>query len=794
MESIRDPFLRIRRLLVEIRKLNLALAIAALTAGAHAQIDLGGLSTRIVKAGAISANLTTKIDSVTVDTRMENGVAVSHVKLTWTPSNAISSGSTCIPVSDTAKGLVPCDYRIMDLGPVDSLESALYFNLGSGSAITDMWLWVDGVKVPAALQRSSLAQAQYNQIVGARRDPALLNSWGNGSYHLQVFPLSSGKARSVELRIVQTVADGAIPFPVSFRSGWYSLQDSLTLGSLKATWPAELSLNLPGEVGRDSDGRKTINLTKVKELAKTSFGGYGASTWSGTREGKGYLGGGFKATFDQVQSEAPPGARLLVLDGGTTRDSLMRAIKFTLIQVKQLIEDKTPTQLLLRQADGSVTQVFPDYVVLGPDELQNAYAALVAWTPGKASSWDLLGQIAAKYARKGKVAVLLQSGQPDEVFSDPNPSNYRYNSPEYLDWQVRYTAFYARITAKQDSIGKLLTNAGMDLFTFTNSWELQGLASNAGGGNLGRLDGVPSWMSRVNDTGWSHLDLYGPKRVTGNRGLWIDSVTATGVDSLYWSQQYGNYGIAYASKMMLVDCFDCGYGYGRIDTLDMNWAAQAKPGTTAAFRVTGRWGGLRFVKEITTSTPAGTGLPEAGAAWAQMRLDGRKDWTDGQLDWKVGMAFHMATSGVSLLALEPGMTLWDDTTKGNNPNTPKTSSGTAAMDRLYLESANAVLDSVSLEDIVAGRATGIRSVSGKSVGQGLMVRGSREIRFTLPGVQQAGAMKIQDLMGRTVATVTMERDGTGYAATWQAPAGRRTLVAQVKADGKVWSRTFQAGE
>jgi hypothetical protein len=49
-------------------------------------------------------------------------------------------------------------------------------------------------------------------------------------------------------------------------------------------------------------------------------------------------------------------------------------------------------------------------------------------------------------------------------------------------------------------------------------------------------------------------------------------------------------------------------------------------------------------------------------------------------------------------------------------------------------------------------------------------------------------------MGRTVATVTMERDGTGYAATWQAPAGRRTLVAQVKADGKVWSRTFQAGE
>ncbi len=102
-------------------------------------------------------------------------------------------------------------------------------------------------------------------------------------------------------------------------------------------------------------------------------------------------------------------------------------------------------------------------------------------------------------------------------------------------------------------------------------------------------------------------------------------------------------------------------------------------------------------------------------------------------------------------------------------------------------------DAATLESILAGRVTGI--VTEKSASRsGLSVTGARTLRFALGEATSVGPVRIQDLQGRTVATLPMERDGTGYAATWQAAGGRRTLVARVMVDGKVLSRTFQAGE
>ena len=81
----------------------------------------------------------------------------------------------------------------------DSLEVRAYFGLPQQSFITDLWLWIEGDTSVALLADRFKAQATYNAIVGARKDPALLTKTYGDNYQLNIFPFTLPGKRKVKI-------------------------------------------------------------------------------------------------------------------------------------------------------------------------------------------------------------------------------------------------------------------------------------------------------------------------------------------------------------------------------------------------------------------------------------------------------------------------------------------------------------------------------------------------------------------------------------------------------------------
>lgn len=89
----------------------------------------------------------------------------------------------------------------------DSTELYFSFSLPQNSVIDSMYLWIDGKPQIAALKERWSAVRQYNQIVGRRIDPALLQKmwWGDG-YQLQIFPFKKTETRKVRICYSSTLS------------------------------------------------------------------------------------------------------------------------------------------------------------------------------------------------------------------------------------------------------------------------------------------------------------------------------------------------------------------------------------------------------------------------------------------------------------------------------------------------------------------------------------------------------------------------------------------------------------
>ena len=84
--------------------------------------------------------------------------------------------------------------------PGDSLEVVLGFSLPSGSFVTDLWLWIEGVPVQAMIVDRAKARATYENIVKRiRRDPAILERQYNDYYSLKIYPLLAQGIRKIKL-------------------------------------------------------------------------------------------------------------------------------------------------------------------------------------------------------------------------------------------------------------------------------------------------------------------------------------------------------------------------------------------------------------------------------------------------------------------------------------------------------------------------------------------------------------------------------------------------------------------
>ncbi|MBI2428967.1 MAG: T9SS type A sorting domain-containing protein [Ignavibacteriales bacterium] len=110
--------------------------------------------------------------------------------------------------------------RAYDHTSSDSLELRCWFSLPALSFITDLWLWIGDDTSRAIIADRFQAQATYNNIVGARKDPALLVKEYGNTYSLNVFPFTLPGKRKVKISYTNPIAIsdsiGKIPLPFWF--------------------------------------------------------------------------------------------------------------------------------------------------------------------------------------------------------------------------------------------------------------------------------------------------------------------------------------------------------------------------------------------------------------------------------------------------------------------------------------------------------------------------------------------------------------------------------------------------
>ncbi len=191
----------------------------------EAQIDLRNLRTQSVKQNQPWAQIETRIIDIAAEVEIDHGVITSRVTIEYMPettSYTIREDCTDIMCEDASGKICKrtCTTKTVQT-KMDSLETTAYFQLPDNTVITDMYLWVGDEKVNADLQDRALASAQYESIVQRRLDPALIETWGNGSYSLRIFPNESGVSRKIQIEFVtgmetqNGVLQGTLPFRLS---------------------------------------------------------------------------------------------------------------------------------------------------------------------------------------------------------------------------------------------------------------------------------------------------------------------------------------------------------------------------------------------------------------------------------------------------------------------------------------------------------------------------------------------------------------------------------------------------
>jgi Ca-activated chloride channel family protein len=87
------------------------------------------------------------------------------------------------------------------------LEGIFIFPLPENAIVTELALWINGVRTVAQVMESDTARAVYNGIVRRSIDPALLEYLGNNVFKLSVFPIDPVGSLMCERRIEITYAE-----------------------------------------------------------------------------------------------------------------------------------------------------------------------------------------------------------------------------------------------------------------------------------------------------------------------------------------------------------------------------------------------------------------------------------------------------------------------------------------------------------------------------------------------------------------------------------------------------------
>ena len=820
-------------------------ATAFTSSSLWAQLDVNSLSTRTVRAGQTWASINTSIDELILNIEVDRGVITTTAQVAYTPSLGLVY-SNCLDAACTKSGNT--------LVSQDSLETTASFRLEDNSAITELYLWVGREKVRGLLQPRGLASAQYESIVRRRRDPALLETWGNGNYSLKIFPNASREQRRIEIVFVTGMEEEAGRFLANIPAIARRTLNTFGQEYPVNTYPTKhipgvtlrasavdgnsYALNL-GSLGIQYLGAKPVQvvLQNVESLDSLSISGESerhhgfATPWISAREGTGYFGLKTLLTRGTAVFESEPTDRLVVLDvdNRSNPKNLDYARKLALLSLKTYGQSPFRANLGIRTSAG-ISFLFPSPLTMDAANLARAVEALRSAMPASQADFS------AAFSSLRRVRT---SGDARAVII--------YLSDEYVDYNAvmgksydasKWTVFNAALTQRATDAVSDLRAANLVLFGYWNLSNLGEIARQTGGYSLGYIYPNYSPVVKRSDSSTFVFDmpvLFGPGRQNWNYyyygwGVDIADLNVTSehgnVHDLVVLQESPAYGYYYPMIMdrpMIVRTNDVVIMAGTLaktsdavdvsptsrDSLKLRISGQYDRYQNAALRITGTWGGLRFEQSLQASLPNFSRAGSGGSSlWSYQQTEawGRDaDPDDVPAFQKLATDYHVMNRQMSLLALEPGMELWDSLPNGQNQTTTggvrimSTASNGVSADMMMISTGYPIvsvpgyltLDSLSLEDILLGRAP-------------LSIQQQRIANFDFSIRQQNGSIcefyattgstppqfEIMDLSGRKVARLESNRNGDTWVATWNSSGRRGGFYAIARAGERTVSRKF----
>lgn len=854
-------------------------ALLGLALPAMAQLDLGALGLRTVRAADAGIVALPRFDSVALDVQVEGGVARTRATLVWTATagaKTLYNWRCRVPEPETTFVTESSwlDYRSSRFyhdtlvtyweynwgsdgsrrdstlrsytsrvtscrvdslsyrqSKLDSLELSASFQLPTDVAVTDLDLWVGDQKQSAWIMDRWQASAQYNSIVGVRRDPALLETWGGGSYSLRVFPQTTGQTRRLEIEFVQAWRPGmALPVVYSrapSQQTWIWSDTGYTIWERAGSIPSHVSVSLTsndgapvsldlGALGSLSAGATPATRAFQVPASFSAVVPVGAgSVWSAVRDGRPAFGARLKLEGSAFTVETPPRDRLVVLEATRNIERARRLALLAMLQYGTTEDHRV--DLAWRDVDGSLKRLWGTPRAFTSAAAAEALVALKAWTPAKASD-PLVSLRQFLTSDSGRVLVLLSDAETPS-FSEPAPvypltsdtavwNAYRRESTA---WNLRYQTFHKDRGNSWAALGDSLDRRNQKLFGWWRDWNI-GTASEATGGYaFGDLEwGSWSWWR----SGDSLLvpELFGSSRRGWSEGFQKMKLNHSGlaVDS-FAHDLNSNSGYVWwdgpifirprpmvlvartASSATLLAARSAASSLP--ESLVVTLAGRQTTAGTLDLDVEGHWGGLKVKASRSLQVPVTGGAPGA-SLWAYQYSRSLQPWiwsfdTVTNAVRNLGRSYRVATTATSFLALEPGMVPFDsiggqgEEAKSADTRAMSLVSFASTADTVANSSGNILLDSLPLESLLAGRVLAVAPRAGASR-KALRLSASQGLVIQADASPEAPRVRILDLQGRQLAAPTMTSSGEGWTARWR-PSRTTFVVVRMVQSGKVVS-------
>jgi len=846
----------------------LAVGLLALALPATAQIDLSAWNLRSVRVNNWGAVALPEFDSVGLVVRVRDGVARTRATLVWTaggmrtpsyrfrchapePETTFVSGQSWMDFwnsslyHDTTYRYLPyagvdslsytyrtttcaVDSILYAVAPMDSLELSTSFQLPTDAVVSNLSLWVGDAKQSAWIMDRSQATAQYNQIVGVRRDPALLETWGGGSHTLRVFPQATGQTRRLEIEITQAWREG-MELPLKFvrpptQYTWFYNGTGYVTDSVASGYPRKLTLRLESQdaapVSLDLGALGTVTASSGSALRDWSEpGAFGAKAkagtrevWAATRDGLGAFGARTVFRGSDFQVEPEPRDRLIVLDAIHVVE---RARRLALLALVQYGTRGNRVDLAWRDREGILRRLWTTPREFTTERALEAVEALKAWTPS-----DSLDPVALldglRATDSGKVVVLL-SDLSAPSFEEPYPS-YPYSGDSVLqanwtEWYRRSNAFWQARSDAWTNLGKAFHARHMKFFGWWRDYNAYNAAAATGGYGFGDLEwGTWRWWRTGDslvvpelfgatrqgwDEGFQGADLHWsglavdsmvhdlPGTGYRNWGFWIDGPVLARPTTLFLAARTASPSVAARAASVALP-----------DSLAVTLAGRNHGAGSLAITAEGFWGGLDVKATRTLIVPAAAST-EGAAIWAGQYVRKIQPWiwtTDSlhALARSLGRTYRIATPATSFLALEPGVAPYDSL-GGQDPNSSADGAktgATASMNYVLADGTaqpadGVLLDTLSLEALLAGRVLST-SPKVRIPTSGLKLVASRGLAIHAGASAEAPRVRILDLSGRELASPVVSADGEGWSATWR-PTRAAIVVVQMVQDGRSYA-------